>query len=61
MPASGTTKAALPSPPNPRKMAQDPQAQAIRRRKAREKLDRLKAAAEAAPAKAPKKKAAKKA
>ena len=52
----------LPSPPNPRKMAQDPQAQAIRKRKAREKLDRLKAAAEAAPAaKAPKKKAAKKA
>ena len=43
-------------------MAQDPQAQAIRRRKAAIKLAKWKEAAEAAPAKAaPKKKAAKKA
>lgn len=42
-------------------MAQDPQAQAIRRRKARTKLDKLKAAAAAPAPKAAKKKAAKKA
>lgn len=43
-------------------MAQDPQAQAIRRRKAAIKLAKWREAADAAPAKAaPKKKAAKKA
>ncbi len=41
--------------PNEETMAQDPQAQAIRKRKATLKIARLKAAAEAAPAKAAKK------
>ncbi len=39
-------------------MAQDPQAQAIRKRKATRKIARLKAAAVAAPDKAPKTKSA---